>query len=56
MPIIQSEPLGKKGKKDARRHREKHKEAIKEKLPEIIADTAIITGKRGKIVRIPIKR
>ena len=56
MPIIRSEPLGERGRKDARRHREKHKEAIKEKLPEIIADESIITGKRGKTVKIPIKK
>ncbi len=56
MPIIHSEPLGARGKKDARRHREKHKEAIKEKLPEIIADEAIITGKKGRVVKIPIKK
>ena len=56
MPIIHSDPLGSKGKKDSRRHREKHKEAIKDKLPEIIADEAIITGRKGKIVKIPIKK
>lgn len=56
MPVTHSEPLGERGKKDARRHREKHKEAIKEKLPEIIADESIITGNKGKIVKIPIKK
>lgn len=55
MSIIRSEPWGERGKKDARRHREKHKEAIKEKLPELIADESIITGRKGKIIKIPIK-
>lgn len=55
MPIIISEPWGERGKKDARRHREKHREAIKEKLPELIADESIITGRQGKTVKIPIK-
>lgn len=55
MPIIRSEPWGERGKKDARRHRAKHKEAIKEKLPELIADESIITGRKGKTVKIPIK-
>jgi uncharacterized protein len=55
MPIIRSEPWGERGKKDARRHREKHREAIKEKLPELIADESIITGRKGKIIKIPIK-
>lgn len=55
MPIIRSEPWSERGKKDARRHREKHREAIKEKLPELIADESIITGRQGKTVKIPIK-
>lgn len=55
MSIIRSEPWGERGKKDARRHREKHKEAIKEKLPELIADESIITGRKGKTVKIPVK-
>lgn len=56
MSIIRSEPLGERGKKDARRHREKHKDAIKEKLPEIIANESIITAKKGKLVKIRVKR
>ena len=55
MSVTRSEPWGERGKKDARRHREKHKEAIKEKLPELIADESIITGRKGKIIKIPIK-
>ncbi len=55
MPIIVSEPSGERGRKDARRHREKHREAAKEKLPELIANENIITQKEGKIYKIPIK-
>lgn len=55
MPIIVSEPVNEKGKKDARRHREKQKEAIKERLPEIISNESIITQRKGKTVRIPIR-
>ncbi|MDP3763985.1 MAG: DUF444 family protein [bacterium] len=55
MPIIVSEPSGERGRKDARRHREKHREAAKEKLPELIANESIITQKKGKTYKIPIK-
>lgn len=44
-----------KGEKDARRHREKQREAIKARLPEIIADEAIITEREGKKIKVPIK-
>ena len=54
--VRQKEPPAKRGQKDARRHREKQREAIKKKLPEIISQEDIITRKRDKIVRIPIKR
>lgn len=55
MPIYVPDTTQEKGKSDARRHRDKQKEAIKEKLPEIIAEETIITGKRGKVVKIPIR-
>lgn len=55
MPIIETHPTAEHGKKDARRHREKQKEALREALPAIIAEEAIITKKRGKTFRIPIK-
>lgn len=55
MPIIVAEPFGSRGRKDAKRHREKQKEAIREKLPEIISEESIITQKKGKIIKIPIK-
>ena len=54
--VRQKESPAKRGQKDARRHREKQREAIKKKLPEIISQEDIITRKRDKIVRIPIKR
>ncbi len=55
MPIIASEPTAERGRKDARRHREKQREAIKERLPEIIADKSIITHKKDKVVKVPIR-
>ncbi len=55
MPIIVSEPVTERGRKDARRHREKQKEAIINKLPEIIADESIITQRKNKIIKIPIR-
>ncbi|OGD30630.1 hypothetical protein A2833_03445 [Candidatus Azambacteria bacterium RIFCSPHIGHO2_01_FULL_44_55] len=55
MPIFVPETISERGKADAKRHREKQREVIKKNLPEIIADESIITGKKGKIVKIPIK-
>lgn len=55
MAIIVSEPATERGRKDARRHREKQREAIIDKLPEIIADESIITRKENKIIKIPIR-
>lgn len=55
MPIIQTKPAEERGKKDARRHRDKQREAIKEKVREIIADETIITRKKGRTVKIPIR-
>ena len=55
MPIIVPDVIVEKGKGDAKRHRDKQKEAIKNNLPKIIAEESIITGKRGKIVKIPIR-
>lgn len=55
MSIIVSEPSTERGRKDARRHREKQREAIIGKLPEIIADESIITQRKNKIIRIPIR-
>jgi len=55
VPIIVSEPVTERGRKDARRHREKQREAIIKKLPEIIADESIITQKKGRVIKIPIR-
>ena len=55
MPITVPEPVAQRGKKDARRHREKQREAIRERLPEIISEESIITRARGKIVKVPIR-
>lgn len=55
MPVTVPEYSEEQGKKDARRHRQKQKEAIKSKLPEIIAEESIITGRKGKIVKVPIR-
>lgn len=55
MPIIVSEPTTERGRKDARRHREKQRDAIIDKLPEIIADESIITRRENKIIKIPIR-
>ncbi len=45
----------KKGKRDAKRHREKQKEIVKKNMKKIISNTPIITKKKGKKVKIPIK-
>ena len=55
MSIIVTEPVTERGRKDARRHREKQREAIIDKLPEIIAEESIITRKGNKIIKIPIR-
>ncbi len=55
MPISVPEPVEERGKKDARRHRDKQKEILKERLPELIGNEDIITGKRNRIVKIRIR-
>ncbi|MBI2108941.1 MAG: DUF444 family protein [Parcubacteria group bacterium] len=55
MPIIVSEHIQERGKGDARRHRDKQREAIKKNLPEILSEESIITGRPGKIIKVPIK-
>ena len=49
------EPVAERGKKDARRHREKQREAIRKQLPEIISEESIITRAKGKTIRVPIR-
>jgi len=55
MPIRIVESVEERGQKDARRHREKQREAIKKHLPEIISEQSIITGNRGKKIKIVIR-
>ena len=55
MSIIVPDIIETKGKKDARRHRDKQKELIKKYGPQIIAEESIITGSRDKIIKVPIK-
>src|SRR3989338_5586386 len=55
MPIVRSNPTGVRGPKDAKRHREKQKEVIRKKLPDIIAQEDIITDRKGRKVKVPIR-
>jgi sporulation protein YhbH len=47
--------ISERGLKDAARHREKIRESIRKNIADIISDTAIITRKKGQIVKIPIR-
>jgi uncharacterized protein len=47
--------LHRKGAADAQRHAEKVKEALKERLPQVVAEEAIITAGGDKRVRVPIR-
>jgi sporulation protein YhbH len=47
--------LSPRGLKDAARHREKVKEVIRRNITEIISNEAIITRKRGQIVKVPVR-
>lgn len=57
MPIIVSdETIGRRGLKDARRHREKKKDELKKRIPDLIADEEIITrGRHGGKIRVRIR-
>lgn len=55
MPIFVPDMVTERGRADAKRHREKQRDVLKESLPKIIAEESIITSKKGKKVRIPIK-
>lgn len=55
MSISVPEDSAQRGPKDARRHRDKQREAVRRKLPEIIAEESIITGRKNKKVKIPIR-
>ena len=47
--------LSEKGKKDAERHQEKIDDAIRKSVKDVIGEESIITKRKGKKVRIPVK-
>ena len=47
--------LSERGKKDAERHQKKIDETIRKNVRDVIAEESIITQKRGKKVRVPVK-
>jgi sporulation protein YhbH len=47
--------LSQRGLKDAARHREKIRESIQKNIADIISDTAIITRKKGQVIKVPIR-
>lgn len=55
MPVRRGSEYKEKGRRDARRHREKQKEAVKKEIKKIISESSIITRKKGKKVKIPIR-
>ena len=57
MAIIDHESwsLSEKGKKDAERHREKIDDVIRKGIKDVISEESIITKKRGRKVRIPVR-
>lgn len=47
--------LSEKGKKDAERHHEKIDDAIRKNVRDVIAEESIITKKKGRKVKIPVR-
>ena len=47
--------LSARGKKDAERHQEKIDDAIRKNVRDVISEESIITKRRGKKVRVPVK-
>lgn len=47
--------LSEKGKRDAERHRKKIDDAIRKSVKDVIGEESIITEKKGKKVKIPVK-
>lgn len=47
--------LSDRGKKDAERHQKKIDDAIRKNVKDVISEESIITKKRGRKVRIPVK-
>ena len=57
MSIVQHDDwdLSDKGAKDAERHQEKIDDSIRKNMKDVISEESIITKKRGKKVRIPVR-
>jgi sporulation protein YhbH len=57
MSIVQHNDwdLSDKGAKDAERHQEKIDDSIRKNMKDVISEESIITRKRGKKVRIPVR-
>ncbi len=55
MPVRKGSEYKEKGKRDAKRHREKQKNVVKKEIKKIVSESSIITRKKGKKVKIPIK-
>ena len=47
--------LSQRGEKDAERHREKIDDSIRKNMRDVISEESIITSKRGRKVRIPVR-
>jgi len=47
--------LSERGKKDAERHQKKIDDAIRKNVKDVIAEESIITDRKGKKVRVPVK-
>lgn len=57
MTIVQHDDwdLSEKGQKDAERHRQKIDKAIRENVRDVIGEESIITDRKGKKVKIPVR-
>ena len=57
MAIIEHEDwdLSEKGQKDAERHHEKIDDAIRKNVRDVISEESIITKKRGRKIRVPVR-
>lgn len=55
MTVRRGSEYKEKGRRDAKRHREKQKDAVKKEIKKIVSESSIITKKKGKKVKIPIK-
>lgn len=57
MAIVQHKDweFSEKGKKDASRHQKKIEQSIKDNVRDVIAEESIITKRRGRKVRVPVR-